>query len=218
VKFDATFVRSAAVAADFPRDGAAEIALVGRSNVGKSTLINALVRQRVARTSAEPGKTRLANIYRVEHGVAAPLYLVDLPGYGYARGRDAARAFDAVTRAFFDRVRLTADATSGVRGVRGVRLQPDRAALLVVDARHPGLERDIAAWHWLRESVDRAAIAATKIDKLARGERIRAMRELESVFEHPVAPVSARTGEGLDELWKVIDRLVNSSSRPHPSR
>src|SRR4051812_11297374 len=147
VKFDATFVRSAAVAADFPRDSAAEIALVGRSNVGKSTLINALVRQRVARTSAEPGKTRLANIYRVERGVAAPLYLVDLPGYGYARGRDAAREFDAVTRAFFDRVRLTADATSGVRGVRGVRVQPDRVALLVVDARHPGLERDIAAWH-----------------------------------------------------------------------
>jgi len=196
LRIDATFVRSAAVAADFPRDTAAEIALVGRSNVGKSTLINALVRQRVARTSGEPGKTRLANIYRVVRDGARPLYLVDLPGYGYARGRDAAREFDAVTRACFGQI--------GQAGPTG--------ALLLVDARHPGLESDIAAWQWLREATDSAAIAATKIDKLARGERIRAMRELESVFEHPVAPVSARTGEGLDELWKVIDRLATSNS------
>jgi len=196
LRIDATFVRSAAVAADFPRDTAAEIALVGRSNVGKSTLINALVRQRVARTSGEPGKTRLANIYRVVRDGARPLYLVDLPGYGYARGRDAAREFDAVTRACFGQI--------GQAGPTG--------ALLLVDARHPGLESDSAAWQWLREATDSAAIVATKIDKLARGERIRAMRELESVFEHPVAPVSARTGEGLDELWKVIDRLATSNS------
>ena len=59
--------------------------MVGRSNVGKSSLINALTRQRLARTSAAPGKTRLANVYRVARGSAAPFYLVDLPGYGYAR-------------------------------------------------------------------------------------------------------------------------------------
>jgi GTP-binding protein len=83
---DATFVTSAATASGLPRDGLAEMALVGRSNVGKSSLINALVRQRVARTSAAPGKTRLANVYRVARGGAEPFYLVDLPGYGYARG------------------------------------------------------------------------------------------------------------------------------------
>ena len=60
-----------------------------------------------------------------------------------------------------------------------------------------------------------AAIVATKIDKLARGERIRALREFESVFEHPVLPVSAVTGEGLDELWILIDRLANNPSRPN---
>ena len=199
MRIDATFVRSAVSAQDFPRDGAAEIALVGRSNVGKSTLINALVRRRVARTSAAPGKTRLANIYRVVRDGAAPVYLVDLPGYGYARGRDATRDFDEVTRAYFGRVGWI-------------------AAVLLVDARHPGLESDIAAWHWLRESVDDAHIAATKIDKLSRGERIRAMRELESVFQHPVVPVSAFTGEGLDELWKVIDRLANHNSSSLPRR
>jgi len=168
-----------------------EVALVGRSNVGKSSLINALVRQRLARTSAAPGKTRLANIYRVARGGAAPLYLVDLPGYGYARGgAESAEAFDALTRAYFER-----EAASG---------------LLLVDARHPGLGSDRAAWQWMRAAVADVAIAATKIDKLARGERIRAQRELESVFEDSVLPVSAVTGEGLDSLWKLIDRLANS--------
>jgi GTP-binding protein EngB required for normal cell division len=79
--------------------------------------------------------------------------------------------------------------------------------LLLVDARHPGLESDREAWQWLERTVERCAIVATKIDKLARGERIRALRELESVFENAVLPVSAVTGEGLDELWKLIDRL-----------
>ena len=82
------------------------------------------------------------------------------------------------------------------------------AALLLVDARHPGLESDVAAWQWLLGTVDEAAIAATKIDKLARGERNRALRVFESAHEHPVLPVSAVTGEGLDELWKVINRLM----------
>jgi GTP-binding protein len=89
MKIEAAFVLSAASAGDLPRDGLAEIALVGRSNVGKSSLINALVRQRVARTSAAPGKTRLANVYRVTRGGGAPLYLLDLPGYGYARAPKA---------------------------------------------------------------------------------------------------------------------------------
>jgi len=85
----AEFVTSAAGAGDFPRDRLPEIAMVGRSNVGKSSLINALVRRPLARTSAAPGKTRLANFYRVQRGSSPPLYLVDLPGYGYARGGDA---------------------------------------------------------------------------------------------------------------------------------
>ncbi len=86
MRVTATFITSGAGAADFPGDGLPEVALVGRSNVGKSSLINASVRQKIARTSAAPGKTRLANIYRVARGGGRPLYLVDLPGYGYARG------------------------------------------------------------------------------------------------------------------------------------
>jgi GTP-binding protein len=221
---EATFVRSAATASDLPRDGVAEVAMIGRSNVGKSTLINALTRQRVARTSAAPGKTRLANIYRVARGAAPPFYLVDLPGYGYARGGKAsAREFEELARIVFGRVGQAGQ----VRQVGKDRSSPPArpalpappahiTALLLVDARHPGLRSDIEAWQWVERSVERCAIVTTKIDKLARGERIRALRELESVFEQAVLPVSAVTGEGLDELWKLIERLRNSNPPPPP--
>jgi GTP-binding protein len=206
MKVQATFVRSAASAADLPRDGLAELALVGRSNVGKSSLINALVRARVARTSAAPGKTRLANIYRVVRGAGRPFYLVDLPGYGYARGDRS--ELEAVARVYFGRERQ--DGGVGQEG----RAIPATAALLLIDARHPGLESDLQAWSWLKSMMGDVAIVATKSDKLSRAERLRAMAENEAVFEEPVQPVSADTGEGLDELWKLIDRLLSSLKPP----
>jgi GTP-binding protein len=200
VKIEASFVTSATGASDLPREQLAEIAFVGRSNVGKSSLINALARQRIARTSAAPGKTRLANVYRLSRGSAPPLHLIDLPGYGYARGLRQARArgeseFDSLTQAVFAR---------------------EPAALLLVDARHPGLDSDRSAWQWVVSVSAGAAVIATKIDKLARGQRIRAMGQLESVFDASVLPVSAVTGEGLDELWNLIDSLVNRRNRNHP--
>jgi len=208
MKVEATFVRSAASASDLPRDRLPELALVGRSNVGKSSLINALVRQRLARTSAAPGKTRLANLYRVARvstgagRAGKPFYLVDLPGYGYARGgRDSAREFEELTRAYFGREEQ--DRQEG-RDWRPACL----SALFLVDARHPGLENDREAWRWLQRVAGSPAIVATKIDKLSRAERLRAMRSNEAVFEHPVLPVSAVTGEGLEELWKLIERLT----------
>jgi GTP-binding protein len=237
LQVSASFVRSVADAAGLPRDGLAELALVGRSNVGKSSLINALVRRRIARTSAAPGKTRLANVYRLARGARPPFYLVDLPGYGFASGGgDTARAFEKVTQAYFGRVgRVGQVGRVGLVGrvgrarqveqaghqarppdpldLPGSRDLPDRqrltiAALLVIDARHPGLQSDVAAWTWLLGAVEQAAIVATKIDKLARGQRIRAVGNIESVHEHPVLPVSANTGEGLDDLWKLIDKLL----------
>jgi GTP-binding protein len=197
LNIESSFVRSAASAGDLPQDGLAELALVGRSNVGKSSLINALVRRRVARTSGAPGKTRLANLYRVRRGGGRSFYLVDLPGYGHARG-DVGE-LEQVTRAYFGR-------GSG----------HELAALLLVDARHPGLASDVEAWRWLASSVGRAAIVATKIDKLSRAERQRAVQTNEAVFQHPVLPVSAETGEGLDALWTLIDRLLSSSHPPRP--
>jgi GTP-binding protein len=210
-------VKSAAAADDLPREGVPELAMVGRSNVGKSSLINALVRQKVARTSAAPGKTRLANIYRVARGSSRPFYLVDLPGYGYARGgASSAREFEELARAYFapsgQMGRVRGGEPSSTR--HGVQDRPGPAVLLLVDARHPGLESDVDAWTWMRQAVGASALVATKIDKLSRGERSRALRQLQSVFEDPVLPVSAVTGEGLDELWKLIDNLTNPNQRP----
>jgi GTP-binding protein len=241
LKIIAEFVTSAAGASGFPGDELPEIALVGRSNVGKSSLINALTRQRIARVSAAPGKTRLANVYRVARGGGGPMYLVDLPGYGYARGGAASASdFAALTREYFvERLRpaptprtpegrpersegraedehIRGEASAKARGGGGAPppLEKKLAALLLIDARHPGLASDRAAWRWLQETVAGRAIVATKVDKLARGQRIRALGELESVFEDPVLPCSAVTGEGLDELWNLIDTLANNRNPP----
>jgi len=189
---------------------------VGRSNVGKSSLINALVRQRVARTSAAPGKTRLANFYRVQRGSVPALYLVDLPGYGYARGGDAsAREFNRLTEAYFERGLGIGDQGSvgTLRSSQSPTPDPRSpvsiGVLLLVDARHPGLDTDLDAWAWLKSQPCARAVVGTKADKLTRAERARHARKLESVFDSPVPLVSAETGEGLDELWKLIARLPN---------
>jgi GTP-binding protein len=191
----AEFVTSAAGARDFPRDRLPEVAFVGRSNVGKSTLINALARRSLARTSAAPGKTRLANFYRVQRGSALPVYLVDLPGYGYARGGgEAAEEFNRLTAAYFGR-----DDTP-------------IAAVLLVDSRHPGLESDLEAWAWLKTQSRPRHVVGTKVDKLTRADRVRNTRQLESLFDVPVLLVSAQDGEGLDQLWKLIARLPNPTA------
>jgi GTP-binding protein len=193
---DAEFVTSAAAGgrtAGIPRDGLPQVAMAGRSNVGKSTLLNALCRRRIARTSAAPGKTRLANVFRVTVGGAgagrSTLYLVDLPGYGYARGgSESANELQAVAEAYF----------TGARP----------GALLLVDSRHPGLDADVQAARWLASMGIEYRIVATKIDKLTRNERTRNLNALENLSGTPPVPVSAMSGEGLDALWKTIASLA----------
>ena len=163
------------------------------------------MKRQVARTSAAPGKTRLANVYRVQRGSMPPRYLVDLPGYGYARASkkssglslrgsrrgardEATREFGALVEAYFNR-------------------PGSRAVLLLVDVRHPGLESDLEAVQWLRSQPCAVGVVGTKVDKLTRAERERHARELETLFQVPVALVSAHTGEGLDDLWKMIASL-----------
>lgn len=166
--------------------------MAGRSNVGKSSLINALVKQKVARTSAAPGKTRLANFYLVEAAGAsnAPLYLVDLPGYGYARGgAEAMEAFGDLTRQYFDPMSRPGRKIGGV--------------LHLIDARHPGLQQDVLAHEWLMRRGLPLAIVATKMDKLNRSEQRQTLKAFEK-YSALVLPSSAPGGEGLAEIWKTI--------------
>lgn len=186
-RVDSEFVTSAAAASQFLRTGIPEIAMVGRSNVGKSTLINALMKQKLARTSAAAGKTRLVNYYLID----AALYLVDLPGYGYARGgRESVDAFEQLTQAYFD------PSTRESRRIAGI--------LQLVDARHPDLPQDAAGYAWLLAVQAPVAIVATKIDKLNRSEQRTALVALKERYDSPVLPVSAVNGQGLDEIWKTI--------------
>jgi GTP-binding protein len=193
---EARFVTSAVNADGIPKDGVPHIALVGRSNVGKSTLLNSLAKREVARTSAAPGKTRLANLYRllVDGGFGGPgkwsLYLADLPGFGYARGGAASVAELAqIAAAYFE-------SDHAIAGV-----------LHLVDSRHPGLDADLDAARWLQSlNVERASIA-TKVDKLSRSERVKNLRELERQLGMAALPISAANGEGLDDLWTLIARL-----------
>ena len=213
---EAEFITSAADARGVPYD-APHLAMVGRSNVGKSTLLNALLKRRLARTSAAAGKTRLLNFYRVTFDRFAPvsrLYLVDLPGYGYARGgEEAQESFRVLLEGYF-----------------GGASRP-AAVLQLVDARHPGLPQDVAAWDWIRTFTTHAArnddtgtasdpltaaVVATKIDKLSRADRRRALDKWTRQLNAPVLPVSAATGEGMTDLWTLIVRLLRPQPVPHP--
>ncbi len=201
----AEFVTSAASASGLPHDGRPQGALGGRANVGKSSLINVHVKRPIARTSAAPGKTRLINLYRIEFDSFAPigpLYLVDLPGYGYARGGEPARAgFAALMHDYFDLA--GGPAAAGTRSSTG-----PSAALLIVDARHPGLPQDVAAWTWITQLELPGVLVASKIDKLSRGERARALTQWNHSLKTPALPTSAATGEGLEDLWTTIARLL----------
>jgi len=208
--------------------------MVGRSNVGKSSLINALMRRTVARTSATPGKTRLINLYRVVTPPTGPFYLVDLPGYGYTRGpQDAKQEIDRLATMYFAR----AVGPTPWRGPqRGCRVGVPIGVLLALDARHPGMESDLATLRWLRDrgfgsirarqaaepqDVAPLHIVVTKVDKVSRNERAKALDRFEQLCEQPVLAVSAATGEGMEDLWKRIaswaaSQAANSRPRSRP--
>lgn len=210
----AEFVTSVAAGGALPADTRAVIALVGRSNVGKSTLVNTLARRRIARAGATPGTTRLLNVYRLRVSTAGRatlgVSLVDLPGYGYARGpRETASDFETLTTRFF-----TAMVGSPTPPAAGRTGGPWLAgAVLVVDARHPGLPADHAAHEWLVGRGCPVVIVATKGDRLSRAARQRAVSAHETALDRPVIPVSrGADGAAVNLLWRALGDMAGGGA------
>lgn len=186
----AEFVTSVASPAQLPADGLPELALVGRSNVGKSSLINSLLgRPRLARTSNTPGRTQLLNFFRVSVGEDGPrFYLVDAPGYGFARVSREMRARWA---------KLIEGYLASRHTLRGV--------IQVVDFRHPPTADDGAMYDWLRHHGLARMVVATKVDKVGRSQWPAHQKQVRATLAlgdgEPVVFYSSETGLGREELW-----------------
>lgn len=208
---DADFVTSMPAGGRLPADTGPVVAMVGRSNVGKSSLINALIRRGLARAGAKPGTTRLVNLYAVR-AVPAPgrrvmrLTLADLPGYGFARGGTQARSdFEAIVRDFFEQA-PPGPATAFVSGAPHLA-----GAILLVDGRHAGLDSDLAAHGWLVEQGCASIAVTTKNDRLSRSAQARARREHEAALGRPVLPVSNKTGAGIPAVRAAVGSLLTAA-------
>ena len=187
----AEFVRSCVRQEELPRDGLPEVAFVGRSNVGKSTLINTITnRKKLAHTSSTPGKTRTINFYLINRR----FYFVDLPGYGYAK----------VSRK--ERIQWQ----KMIEGYLKNRPQL-KGVLALIDSRRDPDELELALYRYLASLEKRVVTVLTKADKMPRGrlsQRVAAIRKALGVER--VIPFSARTGEGKTELLKAIFEFVEA--------
>jgi len=183
----AELVISAARPDQFPEDGLPEIALAGRSNVGKSSLINRMInRKNLARTSSQPGKTRTMNFYRID----SAFYFVDLPGYGYAKVSQEMRREWGKTIERYLRER-----------------KPLRLVLLLIDFRHPPTADDRAMYEWLAYYDIPVCIVATKADKVAKGKWQKHVKQVADTLAAngtPIVVFSAENGLGKTELWHMI--------------
>ena len=183
----------------------AEVAFAGKSNVGKSSLINALMnRKNLARTSSQPGKTRTINYYLVDAlapdgqtGEETPLrtYLVDLPGYGYAQ---VSQTEKAAWGRMIERYLHTSKSL--------------RAVFLLIDSRHAPSENDRLMYRWILDQGWTPAVIAAKTDKIRRSQKAKQIRELRTGLQMEkggvIIPFSAETREGLEEIWELIRQVI----------
>jgi GTP-binding protein len=175
----------------FPRDPKPQIALSGRSNVGKSSLINTLLgRKSLARVSSAPGKTITINYY----GIDKKMYLVDLPGYGYAkRSKESKKVWSALTEDFF---------------LKNPSSDALKLVIQLIDIRTGPTEDDIMMINWLIEMDIPFTVVCTKTDKLSKNQLNTALNELnEKYFSEAgidILPFSSITRAGKEELWKKI--------------
>ena len=180
-------VTSAIPDTEFP-----EVAFAGKSNVGKSSLINALMnRKSYARTSSQPGKTQTINFYNINDA----MYLVDLPGYGYANASPAVKAkWGKMIEKY---LRQSANL---------------KQVFLLVDIRHDPSENDKMMYNWIVDNGFRPVIIATKLDKLKRSQiakHVKAVRAALGLKEEDIhIPFSSQTKQRLDELWNTIEGYI----------
>jgi GTP-binding protein len=185
---NAEFIISAVGPEQYPEDALPEIALAGRSNVGKSSLINRMINRRnLARTSSQPGKTQTLNYYRINN----QLYFVDLPGYGYAK------------------VSRTKRAEWG-KFIEGYLTHREELKLLIllIDLRHPPSSDDIAMYEWSKHIGLNVCVVGTKADKVPKGKWQKHVKIIKDDIGYDPADsfivFSSETGMGRDELWSVI--------------
>jgi GTP-binding protein len=183
------FVLSAGKPADLPAPGPAELAFAGRSNVGKSSAINALLgRKGLARTSKTPGRTQTINFYELAGGER----LVDLPGYGYARvPRSVREQWKALVGAYLES-------------------RAPAAVVVIMDARHPATDLDLQLLSWLGEQ--RLLVLLSKADKLSRAEQKTALRDAGSLAEH-VQLFSSITRQGVEECRDLLAGWLQADPR-----
>ena len=198
MKVRAQFLKSAVDATHFPPPGPPEIAFLGRSNVGKSSLINSLLGEKMAKTSSTPGRTRMINFFEVRRpGKArAEMLFADLPGYGYAK----------LPR------EVTAEWPSFIEPY--LQERPTLAlSIVLVDPNIPPQPSDKQLVEWLQAHNRPFLITATKADKLSGNKLPQSLKVLREQFQtEAILPFSTRTGTGRDELWKEIFVRVDKSS------
>lgn len=185
------FIKSATKPAHYPESALPEIAFAGRSNVGKSSLINVLVnRKKLVRTSSTPGRTQLINFFDVNESFT----LVDLPGYGFAK------VPLAVKRQWGPMMETYLSSRANLQGV-----------VLIMDIRRTPRDEDLQMLAWLRTFSVPPLLVVTKCDKVSKNERERQMgliaKEL-AVSKSELIPFSALSREGLDEIWIRIEKLL----------
>jgi len=180
------------ITSKLPDNSLCEIALAGKSNVGKSSLINNLVcRKALARTSSEPGKTQTINYYCVNKN----FYLVDLPGYGYAKvSREVREKWGKMIEKYLTTSKQL------------------KAVVLLVDIRHAPGENDQIMYNWILESGYKPVVVATKADKLKRSQIPKAIKEVRQALglssEDKIIKFSATTGDGREELYEYIESII----------
>ena len=183
----AEFVTSSAKPDTFPSDRLPEVAFLGRSNVGKSSLINALTGQkRLAFTSNTPGRTQTINFYRID----GAFYFVDLPGYGYARvPLDQVREWKSLIEYYLEKREFL------------------KVSCLIIDTRRGWMEKDLDLKRWLDAHGREYLVIATKTDKLNQSGLERGLQAIRQEGVEPL-PFSALTGRGAREIWQAISKTL----------